>query len=173
MKTCDAFHWTLYIVLASFIAWGVGFKVIDMNLLDTNPVSKTVHMKKKTPVTPKTEKVVQLPMKPAADTLSAETRNCKLTRYEGDASIKGWYEQEEIYGKKVLVLKVADTDRVKLPERIQKWADGTPLESIILDNVSAEMKKLLIKASAQEPTVVDLVAIDVYCEGPPVAVLAK
>lgn len=96
-----------------------------------------------------------------------------LTRYNGNATVKGWYEQEEVYGKKALVLKVADEDRGALPEKIQQWADGTPVESILPSNVDAETKRLLIKATAEKPTTVDLVEVKVYCEGLPVATLAQ
>ncbi len=172
-KTCEAFHWILCVVLASFIAWGVWFKIIDMNLLDTNPISKAVYVKKKLAPSADTKMAVQLPNKPSEEISSGDARNCKLTRYEGNASVRGWYEQEEVYGKKTLVLKVADVDRAKLPPKIQKWSDGTPLQSIVLNNVSAELKKLLIKASAEEPTNVNLVSVDVYCEGLPMAAVAQ
>lgn len=168
-KTCEAFHWILYVILASFIAWGVWFKAIDMNLLDTNPTPKAIHVKKKSAPAAEIKKPVQLPMKPTG----TEAKDCKLTRYDGNATVRGWYEQEEVYGKKALVLKVADADRTKLPPKIQTWSDGTPLESIILSNVNAELKKLLIKASAEEPTMVELVSVDVYCEGLPMAMVAE
>ena len=172
-KTCNAFNWTLYVILASFIAWGVWFEAIQMDLFDTNLTPSTVQLPKKVSDVSPEKKTIILPIKPTGQKSADEAQSCMLTRYNGNATVKGWYEQEEVYGKKALVLKVADEDRVKLPEKIQQWADGTPVESILLSNVDAETKKLLIKASAQEPTNVDLVEVKVYCEGLPVATLAQ
>lgn len=172
-KTCNAFNWTMYVILASFIAWGVWFESIQMNLFNTTPVSNMTHpVKKASDATPE-KKTVVFPMKPTEQKSADEAQSCMLTRYNGNATVQGWYEEEEVYGKKALVLKVADEDRVKLPEKIQQWADGTPVESILLSNVNAETKKLLIKASAEKPTTVDLVEVKVYCEGLPVATLAQ
>ncbi len=172
-KTCNAFNWTMYVILASFIAWGVWFESIQMNLFNTTPVSNMTHPVKKAPDATPEKKTVVFPMKPTEQKSADEAQSCMLTRYNGNATVQGWYEQEDVYGEKMLVLKVADEDRVKLPEKIQQWADGTPLNSIVLTGVSAELKKLLIKASAQKPTAVNLVAVDVYCEGPPKATVAQ
>jgi hypothetical protein len=169
-KISNAFAWSVVGLVSAMFGWLFYCTIYFSNGFSDAVPAVTVPRK---PMMTKETVAVRLPVKPSEQGSSDEMRNCKLTRYEGKATVKGWYEQEEVSGKKSLVLKVADEDRPKLPEKIQTWADGTPIESIILSNVSAQMKKLLIKASAEEPVNVDLVAVDVPCEGFPTATLAE
>ena len=77
-----------------------------------------------------------------------------------------------MYGEKTSVLRVAESDRFMLPEKVRQWADGTPVESLLPDTVPAPLNRLLLKASAAKPADVKIVELKVYCEGYPAAKLA-
>lgn len=171
-KTCNAFNWTMYVIITSFIAWGVWYEAIQMNLFDTNPESVIVRPAKKVSDATDEKKTARLPVKPTSKISMNDSKNCVLTRYEGYATMKVWYEESDMYGEKTRVLRVAESDRYMLPERVREWADGTPLDSFLLDVVPAPLNTLLLKASAAKPADVKVVGFKVYCEGLPTATLA-
>ncbi len=171
-KTCNAFNWTVYIIITSFIAWGVWYKAIQMNLFNTTPESVIVRPAKKVSDATDEKKTVRLPMKPSGQISMDDSKNCVLTRYEGYAMMKAWYEESDMYGEKTTVLRIAENDRYMLPERVQEWADGTPVDSFLPDAVPTPINTLLLKASAAKPAEVKVVGFKVYCEGFPTATLA-
>ncbi len=172
-KTCNAFNWTVYVVVASFIAWGVWFKSIQMNLFDTNPVIRTVHSMKKTADTTTEKPAVRLAMKPTEQKPLDEVKDCVLTRYEGYGTMNAWYEESDMYSEKMRVLRIADDSRYMLPEKVREWADGTPIEWFLPEGVGSPLDKILLKASAAKPAEVKIVEFKVYCEGLPSATLEQ
>ncbi len=171
-RTSNAFNWAVYVVVACFAAWGVWFEAIQMNLFDTTPKPIIVRPVKTAPDMMDEKQSVRLPMKPSGKLSMDEAKDCVLTRYEGYATVKAWYEESDMYGEKTNVLRVAESDRFMLPEKVRQWADGTPVESLLPDAVPAPLNTRLLKASAVKPTDVKIVELKVYCEGYPSAKLA-
>lgn len=159
------FSWSVIVLVATFFGWLLTASIHSSSKQFMMPTVAVIPENKAT-VAVEEKRDIRLPEKPKG-------QSCFLSRYEGNATIKGWYEQTELYGQKMSFLRVMDGEQYKLPEKVQTWADGSPMEYLALNGVGSEMDSILLKANAQEPVFVDLVAVDVYCEGPPIATIAQ
>lgn len=92
---------------------------------------------------------------------------CTNPIYEGNVSVKGWYEMAGYLGKEWM-LAIADADVNKLPAYFYNGDKTKNVNHFVkLKDATPELEQRLKNASKEKPEIIILRGYDTYCEGAP------
>lgn len=93
--------------------------------------------------------------------------SCTNPVYEGNVSVKGWYEMAGYLGKEWM-LAIADADVNKLPAYFYNEDKTKNVNRFVkLNDATLELEQRLKNASKEKPEIIILRGYNIYCEGSP------